>query len=504
MYHDVAPSTAMPRWVMVVVVLLCPLAARADDLTVHQTAITLTDVPGTWTPGPFNYGAEELEPLQFRIDGTVFAILRFSPGLDQTSCPEGENLAPDFIDVTTMVNLPSDTMGDHYEACIVIGAKAYLVYLDVGPDADVGGESYAPVVEVIRRYAAALVVDHGAVTRQAVELRELYLAQSGLTVQLPAPWDVQAIVDEGDRLYVDDASVNVYYTDGVDCDRITATFREADDGNYRDLAAAPSGWSGLDYFSTATDGDDGYWTSIFCQDYRAGALVVGGDVDVARLVVDAVERAVHPPVVADGAVGSVTDEEPDDTSLAGPPTPEAPRERTLIGGLAPRTIHVAVVRRSDEMATGYGFGIQLGRMTWREARRLTLGYDLGAAAASGFWELQGQARAGVSPMAKDLPVDAYVAAGVDVIGGKHQPATDVAPVAGAGAEVLFTLPGLGAELGGQILADPGGLHSYTLRGGLLFGPEAKAKLRLGASYVRFADDSSVLWVTLGLTAFELD
>lgn len=156
------------------------------------------------------------------------------------------------------------------------------------------------------------------------------------------------------------------------------------------------------------------------------------------------------------------------------------------------------------MGSAFGFGLRLGRMGWREGQRFTIGYEAAAAAASGFWELGAQVRPSLSPNFKDLPVDAYVAVGVDVVGGKHQPETDVAPVGGVGAEVMFTLPGLGADLAAQVLADPGGFHSYTLHGGLLIGPEAKAKLRLGTDYVRRADDTSVLWFTLGLTAFELD
>jgi len=187
------------------------------------------------------------------------------------------------------------------------------------------------------------------------------------------------------------------------------------------------------------------------------------------------------------------------------PSPERPASSrgSVIGGIMPRTAHLALVRRSDDMGEGFGFGLQLGRMGWREGYRFTVGYEVAGAATEGFWELSAQVRPGFSPVTSDLPVDAYVALGVDVVGGKHQPETDVAPVVGAGAEVLFTLPGLGAELGGQALADPSGFHSYTLRGGLLFG-NAEARIRVGANYVRFADESTVLWMTLGMTVLELD
>ncbi len=474
------------------VVMLCAAPARADtDVIVNQTDILLSDMPGTWAQETWEYDVSQLEDWVFHGDDGTTATLWFAHAASDYPCPVlGPNLAYEEADLTRFEKLPAKDGKDRFSACAIIGRTTYLVFVEFPEGDDLQSPPYEPVMVVLGEYLAALVARDGPVTHEAPAETNgpttLYLPTSGLTIAAPSSWSVES-VEDGDGIAVPGGVIGTVLLLPGTCSEGIDQFNVE---TRSPTVSLSSSWAGVEYYV------EGIWMGFYCYERGDGVLTVNGAVGDVGPLVDAVAVALDPP----SSDANIYDTMSTGDGGSSEPYVESPRPgaRPWI----PKSFQLGLVRRAGDMTSGFGFGLGIGRMPWEFRRRFALGWDVSGAAATGFWNAGAQLRPGVSPMAKDLPADAYLVLGVDARGGKNEPDTDVAPVAGAGAEVLFTLPGIGAELGGQVLADPDGLHSYTLRGGVLFGGNRDAKVRAAVTYVRFADDTSLTWFTLGLTRFQ--
>ncbi len=226
-------------------------------------------------------------------------------------------------------------------------------------------------------------------------------------------------------------------------------------------------------------------------------------------------RAV-PAVVADPtsepATGGATWS---DSGPSAPAEPEPTRttSQAFWHWLPPHTIVGGVIHRSGGSDdAGYGGGVTLAHLPWRAGRHRGIGYEVSVAGAKDWWTLSAQVRPAVSAGSvgatedadRGLQVDLYLALGVDGTGGDLAPSVGFAPVAGPGLDVVLFTPAasnaiFGLDAGVQVLADPSGMHSYTMSLGFDVGGAARRMRRLGVAYVDHGTAGAVLWLTVGVS-----
>lgn len=183
----------------------------------------------------------------------------------------------------------------------------------------------------------------------------------------------------------------------------------------------------------------------------------------------------------------------DVSGAAEPPAPEQPRRPSALRFVRPQTVHAGAVRWADDMGSGWGAGLVIAKPTWQEHRRKAIGYELSGAIAKDWWQVGALLRPGISPHLREAAASLYLALGVDGTAD-----VDVAPVGGAGADLLLEGPIGMFDLAAQVLADPGGLHAWSLRGGLGLGDDM-GMVRLGVTYTGFGGEGSALLLSLGFT-----
>ncbi len=493
----------MRRGVALVLVMLVPALAHAEDTDIHVevTDVTITG-QGTWGLVSHDNGWDFWRNAY--DDARKEVVLGFAPPVPGACATYG-----DAADVTDEYAFePQTVVWDAgmvngmqvTEVCTEIGGNAYTLQIAISGGGTILMGFYAWLNSTVHEYISAVRRKYAPVALDPPPESDsvdeppantyLRVDAAGLSFDAPGQWQ---------RAADDVWSYALIPTVGV-------AFEAPSPGACAELGASLD----HDYFADDFTSDV---TRIEARGGGGGVTQIGACIHVDELaygLVVSMPDGMNPHEVPQ--IGMLVHAYAAALVSAAAPEPETPGRRGWLGrGAWPHAIVGGLVRRAHADTSAWGGGLAVTRRPWHPARRFAVGYDLSLTAASGWVSGAASVHPGLSVgtmhpdrrsgAGRGVLVDAYLALGVEATGGAAAPATGVTATFGAGIDgaiQVYGNSGVGLDVSFEILADPSGYHSHSEGLALNFGRSTYRLKRLGVRHVGDPATGSVWWFTLGL------